>query len=82
MIAAMHIKWTSKRILIGKTDLDTAYRSVHANAQIAATCIAIVSKIDFICLHLPLGTTLVLEEYTNISEVAIDLGNNLLADTS
>ena len=42
MIVDIRIKWPSKCIVIGKTDLDAAYRRVHANAQIAATCIVIV----------------------------------------
>ena len=37
MIAAMRIKWPSKFIMIGKTDLYAAYRRVHANAKITST---------------------------------------------
>ena len=47
MVAAIHIKWPSKHILRGKPDLGTAYRRVHANTHIAATCIAIVGKLPF-----------------------------------
>ena len=47
MIASMRIKWNSKPILIGETDLDTAYRRVNADAQIVAKCIAIIEKIAF-----------------------------------
>ena len=57
MMAAMRIKWPSKHILIGKIDLDDAYRSIHTNAQIAATFIAIVVKLAFLCLCLTFGTT-------------------------
>ena len=57
MIASMRIKWPSKRIMIGKTELDAAYHSFHSNAQIASTCIAIVVKITFLCLHLTFSTT-------------------------
>ena len=81
IIAAMCIKCPSKRILIGKTDLDVAYQRVHANAQIASTCIAIVGKLAFLCLCLTFGTTPAPEEYTTISEESIDLGNDLLVDT-
>ena len=68
MIAAMCIKWPSKCILIGETDLDAAYRHVHANAQIASICIAIVKILAFLCLCLPFGNTPALEEYTTISK--------------
>ena len=82
MIEAMRTKWPSKRILIGKTDLHAEYWRVHVNAQIAAACIAIVGKLNFLCLRLPFGTTPAPVEYTKISEAEIDLDNNLLADTS
>ena len=37
-------------------NLNAANRRVHANTQIVATCIAIVGKLDFLCLRLPFGT--------------------------
>ena len=82
MIAAMRIKRTSKRILMGNIDLNAAYRHIHANAQISATCIVIVGKIAFLYLRLPFGTTPTPSEYTTISEAEIDLGDDLLADMS
>ena len=82
MIAAMRIKWPSKRILIGKTDLYAAYRRVYANSQIASTCITIVEKLVFLCLSLPYRTTPTPVDYTTISETAIYIGNDFLADTS
>ena len=82
MISEMQIRWPTKRILIGKTDLDAAYHRIHAHANTALTCIAIVDELDFLCLRLPFGTTPAPAEYTTISEAAIDLGNNLLQDQS
>ena len=82
MIASMRIKWFSKHILIRKTDVDAAYRHIHANAQIATTFILIVGKLAFLYLVLPFGAPPEPAEYTTIGEAAIDLGNNLLADTS
>ena len=82
MISAIRSRWPTKRILIGKTDLDTAYRRIHANAKTALTCIAIVDKLAFICLRLPIGTTHAPLEYTTISKAEIDLGNDLLQDQS
>ena len=82
MIAAMLIKWPSKCILIGKTDLDAAYRQVHANTQIAAKCIKTVGKLAFLCFSLTFRTTPAPEKYTTISEASIELGNYLLADRS
>ena len=67
-------------IIIGKTDLDAAYRRIHANAKTPSTCITIVEKLAFICLKLPFGTTHAPAEYTTISKAEIDLGNNTLRD--
>ena len=82
MISAMRSRCPTKRILIGKTDLEAAYRRIHANAKTASTCIAIVDEIDFLCLRLPLGTTPASAEYTTISEAVIYLDNDLLQDKS
>ena len=76
----MRSKWTTKRILIGKTYLDAAYRRIHANVTTALTCIAMLEELDFLCLRLPFGTTPAQAEYKTVSEAAIDLGNDLLQD--
>ena len=82
MISKMQSRWPAKRTLIGKIDLDAAYRQIHANAKTVSTFIAIVNKLAFLCLRLPFGTTTAPAEYTNVSEVPIDLGNDLLQDES
>ena len=82
MISAMQSRWPTKRILIENTDLDAAYHQIHAHANTASTCIAIVDELDFLCFRLPFGTTPTPAEYTTISESAIDLGKNLLQDQS
>ena len=82
MISAMQSKWSTKLILIGKTDLDAAYGRIHANATTALTCTSIVFELAFLCLRLPFVTTPALAEYTTVSEAAIELGNNLLRDES
>ena len=64
----------NKRILIGKTDLEAAYRQIHANARTASTCIAIVNELAFLCLRLPFVATPAPAEYMTFSEAAIDLG--------
>ena len=37
MIVAMQIRWTSRIILIRKTDMGAAYRCIHANVWIEST---------------------------------------------
>ena len=78
MISAMRSKWKTKQILIGETDLDAAYRRIHANAKIASTCITIVNELAFLCLTLPFGTAPAPAEYKTVSEASIDLGNDPL----
>ena len=78
VISAMRSRWPTKRILIGKTDLDAAYLQIHENAKTASTCIAIVDELAFLCLRLTFGTTPTPVEYTTVSEAAIDLGNDIL----
>ena len=70
------------RILIGKIDLDAAYRIIHSHTITASTCIVIVDELAFLCFRLTFGTTPAPAEYTTISEAAIDLGNDLLQDQS
>ena len=82
MISAMRIRWPTKLTLIGKSDLDAAYRRIHTNSKTALTCIAIVDELAFLCLRLPFSTTSAPAEYTTVSEAAIDLGNDILQDES
>ena len=81
-ISAIQSRWPTKRILIGKTDLDAAYRRIHANTTTVSTCIAIVNEVSFLCFRLPFGSTSAPAEYTTVSEAAIYLGNYLLRDES
>ena len=82
MISAMCIKWPAKRTLTGKKDLNAAYQCVHTNAKIASKCITIVGKPAFICLGMTFRNTPAPTEYTTISEASIELGNDILTDTS
>ena len=65
-----------------KTDLDSAYRQINANAITTSTCIAIVDNIAFLYLCLTFGIAPAPEEYKITVKAAIDLGNNLLRDES
>ena len=82
MISAIRSRWSTKRNLIGKTDLDASYLHIHANTKAASTCIAIVDELAFLCLRSLFGTTTAPAEYTTVSEAEIDLGNDLLQDQS
>ena len=68
--------------MIGETDLNAAYWRVYEHARIAATGIAIVGILAFICLLLTFGTTPAPAKCSTNSEAEINLGNNLFADTS
>ena len=64
----MQSKWPTKRIFIGKTDLDESYCRIHANATTTSTFILIVDELAFLYLRLPFGTKYVPSEYTTVSE--------------
>ena len=74
----MQIEWLSKSILIGKTDMDTEYRRIHANSHITSICIAIADNLALLCNRLNFGTAPTPAEYTTVIKVAIDLINDLL----
>ena len=57
MISSMKSIWPTKRIPIGKIDLDAAYRRIHANVTTVSTFIEIVYKLAFLCLRLTFGAT-------------------------
>ena len=80
VISVMQSKWPTKIILIGKTYMEAAYRQIHANATTFLTCIAILDELAFLGLRLPFGATPAPAEYMTVSEVSIDLGNDLLRD--
>ena len=82
MISAMHLKWPSKCILMGETDLDAAYQKIHANLHIVSTCTEIVGKLYFLCLYMTFGTMSSQEEYNTIIEAAIEIGNDILMEIS
>ena len=76
MVVDMHLKWPSKRILIGRIDLNFAYWGIHANAQIESTCIVTVVLIAFLCLCFPFGTIPAPSGYTTIIDASIYLEND------
>ena len=78
----MQSKCPTKRILIGKKDLDAAYRRIPANTTTVLTYIAILDYPAFLWLLLPFGTTPAQTEYMTVSDVSIDQGNYLLRDES
>ena len=80
MTSTMRSRWPTQLILIRKTDLEAAYRRIHANATTASTCIAVVNELAFLCLRLPFGPTPAPAEYTTFSQAAIYLGKNILRD--
>ena len=78
MSSALRIKWPTKRVLIGNTDVDAAYCRIHANTTTTLTCIEIVGELAFLCLSFPFGTTPMPAEYMTASKAAIYIGNDVL----
>ena len=80
-IHALRLQFPSTRILLGKTDLEKAYRRMHVHAHIAAACIAIIGPFAHVMCRLPFGATAAPQEWCVGFEIYIDLVNELLAST-
>ena len=78
------MRWTHPqlRILITKLDLDAAYRRLHVVAAMAVLTITIIKKIAYILLRLPFGVANGPNDFSLVSELIIDLTNNILHDES
>ena len=67
-------------ILITKTDMDAAYRRIHATMQAAVTCITILANIAYLLTRLPFGSAPAPALFSIISDSATDLAWDLALD--
>ena len=81
-IQAMRFRNKSKRILMAKHDLDSAYRRLHWHARCALLCITIISNIAYLLTRLCFGISSGPSEWCVISETMIDFANILINDTT
>ena len=67
-------------ILITKTDMDSAYRRVHAAMQAAVTCITVLMEIAYLLTRLPFGSAPAPALFSIISDSTTDLAFDLSLD--
>ena len=69
-----------KRILINKTDMDVAYRRLHANTKSATTCISVLNDIAYLLVRLPFGSSPAPPKFSAVSDAAADIAQDLAMD--
>ena len=82
MIHALKIKYPSIPILLGKYDLDAAYRRIHTALKEACQCITIIDRVAFLLTRLPFGTTPAADCFNTASETVTDLAQKIAEDES
>ncbi len=81
-IQHMRFNNPTKRILMTKHDLDSAYRRLHWHAKCALLCITIVNSIAYLLTRLCFGIASGPSEWCLISETIVDFASILIADSS
>ena len=72
----------SRRILMSKHDLDSAYRRLHWHAKCALLCITVVSNLAYLLTRLCFGIASGPSEWCVISETMVDIATILIEDKS
>ena len=77
-----HIRLSNpgRRIWINKTDMDAAYRRIHANTKSATTCISILNDIAYLLVRLPFGSSPAPPKFSAVSDAAADVAQDLAMD--
>ena len=70
----------SKKILMAKHDLDSAYRRLHWHARCTLLCITIISNIAYLLTRLCFGISSGPSEWCLISETLVDFAAILIKD--
>ena len=79
-IHQMRFRYKKKRILQSKTDMDSAYRRLHAALKAAATCITIIKDLAYLLLRLPFGSSPAPSEFSVVSDVLVDITTEIADD--
>ena len=79
-VHALRLLHPSIHILFNKTDLDAAYRRLHVALAYALLCITIISRIAYLLVRLPFGTTPAADEFCTVSESITDLSQAIADD--
>ena len=81
-IQYMRFKNPTKKILMAKHDLDSAYRRLHWHAKCALLCITVLGSIAYLLTRLCFGIASGPSECCLISEAIVDFATILISDPS
>ena len=79
-IHAMRVRHPNHKIWINKTDMDAAYRRIHANMLSAVLCITILNDIAYLLGRLPFGSSPAPSFFSIISDAIGDVAQDLSLD--
>jgi hypothetical protein len=69
-----------KAIVMSKTDMDAAYRRIHASMTSAVTCMTVVEDIAYLLVRLPFGSSPAPSIFSIISDTITDVAWDLSLD--
>ena len=81
-IHAIRQRHPDKMIWMNKTDMDAAYRRIHANMQAAQTCITVIDDIAYLLGRLPFGSSPAPTKFSNVSDTIGDVAQDISLDKS
>lgn len=81
-LAQQRLAFPNLPILIGKFDLDSAYRRLFVKISFALLCTTIIGPIAYLLLRLPFGSSPAASEFSLFSEFICDMAQALLLDES
>ena len=80
MIHALRVQYPNTPILLGKYDMDGAYRRIHSQLTEAKLCFTTIDRLAFLLTRLPFGTTPAADCFNTISESTTDLSQSIAED--
>lgn len=81
-IHSIRLRFPFHIIGISKTDLDSAYRRIHASIKAALSSITVLDDIAYLLVRLPFGSAPAPSIFSSISDTAADLAQDLCLDPS
>ena len=78
----MRFRHTNTRILSSKSDMNSAYRRLHATLKAASSCITIIDKIAYILFRLPFGASPAVGLFSILSDITTDLTTEIAEDVT
>ena len=81
-IHSIRSRHPKKKIWMNKTDMDAAYRRIHANMQSATTCITVLQDLAYLLGRLPFGSAPAPTLFSSVSDSVADVAQDLSLESS